>query len=137
MTLTSLNSTTITFTWNATGLTKGNYAVSAYVTPVLGEIDTTDNNYTGGSVVVTKAGDLGGYAPGLLAPQFGYCDGSCGPDDIPLFIMCYRGTAPPQWEYLGDLGSLVNGVPTFFKCDGVCNAVDVALFIRCYRGQGP
>jgi hypothetical protein len=92
-----------------------------------------------GTVLMTKAGDLGGYPPGSNVPQFGYFDGSCGADDIPLFVQCYRGTAPAQWEYLGDLGGYPPGsvVPQFFYFDGSCGADDVALFIRCYRGTGP
>ena len=42
-TLTSGNSTTITFTWNTTDFAKGNYTIWAYVTPVTGETDTADN----------------------------------------------------------------------------------------------
>jgi parallel beta-helix repeat protein len=128
---------TLNFTWNTSGFIKGNYKIWAYASPVPGETDLTDNNRTGGSMQITKVGDFGGVPPGSVVPQFGYFDGSCGADDIPLFLQCYRGTAPPQWEYLGDLGSMVNGVPTFFKCDGKCDATDLVLFIRCYRGTGP
>jgi PKD repeat protein len=86
-----------------------------------------------------KIGDLGGIPPGKVVPQFFYFDGSCGPDDIPLFLRCYRGTAPANATYLGDLGGYVSGsvVPQFFQYDGSVNAADVALFIRCYRGTGP
>jgi parallel beta-helix repeat protein len=54
------NCTTITFTWNTTGFAYGNYTISAYVTPVPGETDLTDNNYTGGTVKVTIPGDANG-----------------------------------------------------------------------------
>ena len=60
LTLTSGNSTTITFTWNTTGFAKGNYIISAHVEPVEGETDIGDNNCTGGLVVVTWLGDLNG-----------------------------------------------------------------------------
>jgi len=39
-------------------------------------------------------GDLGGYPPSSYVPAFGYYTGSCGPADIPLFILCYRGEGP-------------------------------------------
>jgi parallel beta-helix repeat protein len=58
--LTSRNSTTITFTWDTTGFATGNYTIGAIVTPVLGEMDLTDNTYVNGWVVVTIPGDING-----------------------------------------------------------------------------
>ena len=45
VTLTSQNSTTLTYTWNTTGVAKGNYTISAHAEPVPGEeeIDLPDN----------------------------------------------------------------------------------------------
>ena len=60
LTLTSQNSTTLTFTWNTTGFAKGNYSISVYAWPVPGETNTTDNNFTVGMVTVTVPGDLNG-----------------------------------------------------------------------------
>jgi parallel beta-helix repeat protein len=60
ITLTSGNSTTITFTWNTAGFAKGNYTIWAYAWPVLGETDTSDNRFTDGVVTVTILGDLDG-----------------------------------------------------------------------------
>jgi parallel beta-helix repeat protein len=60
VTLTSGNSTTITFTWNTTGFAKGNYTISAYAWPVLGETDTADNTLPDGWVVVAMVGDITG-----------------------------------------------------------------------------
>jgi parallel beta-helix repeat protein len=54
ITLTSGNSTTITFTWNTTGFAKGKYTISAYAWPVPGETDTEDNTLPDGYVVVTR-----------------------------------------------------------------------------------
>ena len=60
LTLTSRNSTTITFTWNITGLPRGNYTIlSANVTPVPGETDTTDNTCACW-ILVTIVGDVDG-----------------------------------------------------------------------------
>jgi hypothetical protein len=94
---------------------------------------------TNATFTLPPLGDLGGYPPGKVVPQFGYFTGSCGPVDIPLFIECYRDTAPPQWEYLGDLGGYPPGsvVPKFFYYDGSCGPDDIPLFIQCYRGAGP
>jgi hypothetical protein len=60
LTLPSGNSTTITFTWNTTGFAKGNYTISAYAWPVLGETDTADNNLTDGTILITIPGDING-----------------------------------------------------------------------------
>jgi hypothetical protein len=60
VTLTSGNSTTLTFTWDTTGFAKGNYTISAYAWPILGEVDTADNTYVDGIVKVTISGDVDG-----------------------------------------------------------------------------
>ena len=60
LTLTSQDSTTLTFTWNTTGFVKGNYTISAYAEPVPGETYTADNNFTDGWVYVAMVGDING-----------------------------------------------------------------------------
>lgn len=52
--------TDITFTWDTTGLDYGNYTLSAYAWPVPSEINTSDNTYLGGTVLVTIPGDING-----------------------------------------------------------------------------
>ena len=133
VTLSSGNSVTITFAWNTTGFAKGDYTISAYAWPVRNETDTTDNNCTGGWVLIAKVGDLGSGAP---VAQFFQCDGIIDASDIGLFIRCLRGTAPPDAMYLGDLGG---GAPVaqFFQCDGIIDASDTSLFVRTLRGTGP
>lgn len=59
-TLTSGNSATMALTWNTTGVTYGNYTISAYAFPVLGETELTDNTLTNGVVLVTVPGDVNG-----------------------------------------------------------------------------
>ena len=59
-TLTSGSSAVVTFTWDITGFMKGNYTISAYAEPVLGETDLSDNNSTDGWVFVTIQGDVDG-----------------------------------------------------------------------------
>ena len=54
------NQTTIIFCWNTTGFAKGNYAITAKATPVLGETDTEDNTLTEGWVLVTIPSDANG-----------------------------------------------------------------------------
>ena len=60
ITLTSRISITIIFTWNTTGFAKGNYTISAYVTPVQEETQIADNAYTDGIVLLTIPGDVNG-----------------------------------------------------------------------------
>jgi hypothetical protein len=54
------NSVTLTFTWNTSGFTKGNWTISVYAEPVLNETYVADNNVTGGTLKVTIAGDING-----------------------------------------------------------------------------
>jgi hypothetical protein len=131
VTLESGASTTFTFTWNTTGFAKGNYTISAYAWPILGETDLDDNNCTDGWILITKVGDFGGGLP----PQFFKCDGVVDGKDKALFLLCYRGVAPSEAMYLGDLGGGLP--PQFFKCDGKVDGKDKALFLLCYKGQGP
>jgi hypothetical protein len=58
--LSSRNSTTRTFKWNTTGSAKGNYNVSAYATPVIGETYLDDNILANWWVFVTIEGDVNG-----------------------------------------------------------------------------
>jgi hypothetical protein len=131
ITLTSGNSATITFTWNTTGVAKGNYTLTAAADIVPGETDTADNNCTGSWILVTKIGDLGGGVP----PHFFQCDDKVDGKDLALFLQCYRGTAPSETMYLADLGGGVP--PRFFEFDGKCDGKDLALFLLCYKGSGP
>jgi parallel beta-helix repeat protein len=59
-TLAAGSSGTLTLSWKTSGFAMGNYTLSAYVPPVLGEVKTADNNCTGGVVVVSIPGDLNG-----------------------------------------------------------------------------
>jgi FlaG/FlaF family flagellin (archaellin)/predicted secreted protein len=131
LTLTSGNSTTITFIWNTSGFARGNYTMSACAWPVPGEVDTEDNNCTDGYILITKVGDFGGGVP----PAFFNCDESVDGKDLSLFLQCYKNTAPPEATYLGDLGGGVP--PQFYDCDGNVDGKDLALFLQCYKGLGP
>ncbi len=51
-------SAVITFTWDTTGLGKGNYVVSAVADIIVGEADTADNTKINGMAFVTIAGDI-------------------------------------------------------------------------------
>jgi parallel beta-helix repeat protein len=131
LSLASGDSITFTFIWNTSGFARGNYTMSAYAWPVPGEVDTEDNNFTDGSILITKVGDLGGGVP----PAFFSCDESVDGKDLALFLQCYKGTAPAEAMYLGDLGGGVP--PQFYDCDGNVDGKDLSLFLQCYKGLGP
>jgi len=65
ITLTSGNTTNITFIWNTTGFAKGNYTIKAVANPLLGETDTDDNTRTDGWVIVAMVGDISSDIPGV------------------------------------------------------------------------
>lgn len=58
--LKSGDSTAVTFTLNTSAFDMGNYSISAVADPVLGEINTTNNNCTGGLITITIPGDING-----------------------------------------------------------------------------
>jgi parallel beta-helix repeat protein len=114
ITLSSGNSTTITFTWNTTGFAYGNYTISAIADTVLGETDTTDNNSTDGWVTVTILGDVNG-------------DFKCEGKDIAIIAKAY--------------GSLI-GQPAYvpnadINNDGKIDGKDIAVAAKYYGTRYP
>jgi len=57
MILTRGNSTTVTFTWGASGFAKGKYAINA-LAPALGDARPTNYLYRDGWIIVTMVGDI-------------------------------------------------------------------------------
>jgi len=80
--LNSRESLTLTFNWNTTGFSKGNYTVIAYVWPAPNETITGNNEFTGGWVLVSMVGDLTGSSP--FVP-----DGKCDGRDITVVAKCF------------------------------------------------
>lgn len=60
LSLSSRNSTTLTFKWNTTTYPKGNYTISANATTVIGETYKDDNTLANWWVFVTIQGDVNG-----------------------------------------------------------------------------
>jgi hypothetical protein len=60
VTLENGTSTVILFSWNTTGYVYGNYTLSAYAEPVLGETETEDNTFVDGLIIVSIPGDIKG-----------------------------------------------------------------------------
>jgi len=80
--LTSGSSTTITLTWDTTGIPYGNYIISAYAWVAPGETDISDNTLTDGWVLVTVPGDVNG-------------DGKCNILDVKMVKLAYSGIIKP------------------------------------------
>jgi hypothetical protein len=108
---------TVNFTWDATGWAKGNYSISAYAWPVIGECLTEDNNFTDGWIVVSMVGDLTHPLPSVwdFVP-----DGKVGGADGAVVSRCFGAspeTLPPmRWEPNCDINN--NG-----KNDGIDKAI--------------
>jgi hypothetical protein len=118
--LANSTSTTITFTWNTTGVAYGNYTIWAYISPVPGETDTRNNNCTDGWIIVARVGDLTG---GSASPWDFVPDGKCDGKDIAVAAKCfgsYPGCSPPLiWNANCDVNN-----------DGKVDGKDIATVAR-------
>jgi len=104
ITLTSGDHTTLTFTWNTTGVAKGNYTITAFAEPVPCEIDTTDNILPDGWIIVTFGGDVNG-------------DGRVRADDVLAVALAFGSDYPepeydPNLDINGDLKIRVDDILT-------------------------
>jgi hypothetical protein len=120
-------SATACFALNTTGLAYGNYTLSAYAWPVPGETNTSDNNFTGGSFVVSMMGDLTGGSSNVwdFVPD-GYVDGS----DLIVVARCFGSwpTAPPpmRWNANCDVNN-----------DGFVDGSDLIIVARHFGQTSP
>jgi len=105
------------------------YVTSSYQ----GQIASNSTTFILGHGPDRVFGDLGGGVP----PRFFQFDGIVNSKDLNLFLLCYKGTAPENAMYLGDLGSRVGSTNVFFAYDGAVTGADLQLFRQCYKGQGP
>jgi len=113
-TLASGTSITITFTWNTTSFAYGNYTIWAYVWPVPGETDTTDNNFTDGLILVTILGDVNG-------------DFKCEGKDIAIIAKAY-GSLVGQAAYVPNAD---------INDDGKIDGRDIAVAAKYYGTHYP
>ena len=128
VTLASGTSTTLTLTWNTTGLAYGNYTISAYAWPAPGEIDTANNNCTGGWVIVSIVGDTTG-------PK-GIPDGKVDMRDIAVVARAF-GSDGPNYLYPGSSASSNWNPNADINNDGTVNMRDVALAARHFGQHYP
>jgi hypothetical protein len=104
----------ITFTWNTTGVAKGNQTIAAYATPVPGETDIDDNSRTFGDVIITVFGDLNGdFKVNIL--------------DVAVAARAF-GSMPgkPNWNSNADVDD-----------NGLINIIDVARVAREFGKTDP
>jgi hypothetical protein len=117
---------TVEFTWNTLSYAFGNYTMWAYAWPVLGETDTSDNNFTGGWVRVSMVGDLCGTGNAWDFVPDGVVDGS----DLSIVAKCYGswpGAQPPMiWNANCDVTN-----------DGVVDGSDLAIVAKHFGEGGP
>ncbi|NIO36216.1 hypothetical protein GTO27_00770 [Candidatus Bathyarchaeota archaeon] len=108
--------TILAIPWNTTGFSKGNYTISVYASPVLGETDVSDNNLTGSWIIVTILGDITG--------SEGWPDGKCDMRDVGLVARHFGQTVPPAPPEC-DLTGPAKGVP-----DGKVEMRDIGTVAR-------
>jgi hypothetical protein len=109
MALSNGSSTTMTFVWDTTGYAYGNYTISAYISPVLGGMNISNNKFTGGWVVVSLVGDVRG-------PN-GWPDGKVEMRDIGYVARRFGATSS---SLLWDPNADING-------DGVVDMRDIGI----------
>jgi hypothetical protein len=112
VTLTSGNSSTLTFFWNTTGRAFGNYTIGAYAWPVPSETNTADNNLTGGMISISIVGDITG--------PTGWPDGEVNMYDVGNVARRFMAK-PPSPDYNPNCD--ING-------DGVINMIDIGTVAR-------
>ena len=122
------STTSSTFYWNTAGVAFGNYTISAYAGPVSGETSISDNNFTGGWVVVAGVGDLTGGTPNALdfVP-----DKKVDITDVAITAKFFGQKAPPAPANCDVSGTTV-GVP-----DGKIDITDVATVAKRFGQHYP
>jgi len=112
VTLSAGSSTNIALSGNTTGVAYGNYTISAYAWPVPDETNTTNNNCTGSSVIVSIPGDLNG-------------DFKVNSLDVAIMGRAFGSTPnSANWNPNADIDD-----------NGIVNMVDVAILARHYGQQ--
>jgi len=114
---------TFTIIWNTTSFAKGNYTIEAVADIILGEIETTDNSFTDGWVIVAMVGDITG-------PD-DWPDGECEMRDVGLVARYFGEDVPPAPANC-DLTGPTTGVP-----DGTVDMRDVGLVARHFGETDP
>jgi hypothetical protein len=101
------SSQTLTYIWNSSGFTMGNYTIRADAEILSGEIDTADNTLTDGTVRIGVPCDVTGPTPRLP-------DGRCDMRDIGYMAGKF-GTKPPNpnFDPNADVTGPTTGMPDY------------------------
>jgi parallel beta-helix repeat protein len=106
---------TLSFTWNTTGFAYGNYTIRPIAEPLLGELDTTNNDLNCSVPVhVGVLGDVSGWPWGP-----GTYDGLVNMRDVQYTILRFNvKPSSPYWDLYADINE-----------DGVINMRDIQIQI--------
>jgi len=120
ITLPSKGSTSLTFTWNTTGVSPSNYTISVVASNVIDEADPTDNVYKNGKIEVfacVPCYDINITSPTHieLNPSIFHFDGSVGALEVSLGNMTIDSTG--YEGLLGVLGSTFWTSPLHLRVD--------------------
>jgi len=104
------------FSWIPNNLAYGNYTISAYILPVYGEENRTNNLYVAGIVRVVISGDVS-------SPTVGVPDGTVNMRDINYLVNQFQ-TRPtsPRWNPDADVNN-----------DGVTNMRDISIAVQNFN----
>jgi outer membrane protein assembly factor BamB len=109
----------LTFEWNTTTATYGNYTLNLYIEPLLLEIDTSDNQYLDGWIYVTIAGDIAG--------REGWPDGKVDMLDVGYVARRFQLTpSEPMWDPNADVSD-----------DGKIDMADIGSVARHFGETEP
>jgi hypothetical protein len=112
--LTSANSSTVNFVRNTTGFARGHYTIEAVAEAVLGETNTTDNTFVGGSLTVTIQGDIDGNGKVQLV------------DLVRLATALGSEVGQPKWNPNADIDG-----------NGIVDQIDLSILAQHYGQPFP
>jgi len=112
---------TLTFTMNTSSISKGNYTIWAYSSPLFDETETADNNCTGGWVLVARVGDLNG-------------DDKCDGRDLIIGSRAF-GSYGPDYYYPGSPATLGWNANADITDDNKVDGRDLIIMSRHF-GEG-
>lgn len=111
--------TVVTFIWNTTGLSYGNYTLTAVLDAVPNETDLDDNTGYSQNIRIGVPGDVSGINAGVP-------DGVTNMRDVAYLVSLFNTRPSSQnWSCNSDINN-----------DGVCNMKDIAIAIYYFNQHG-